>query len=73
MIPLNVLVRQLRKKTPPHRGRIPFVLYIVLTDLKSIPLDVDNLQITYKDLPTRFSFEFLKFEIALNIANRLKV
>ena len=67
MIPLNVLVRQLRKK------RIPFVLYIVLTDLKSIPLDVDNLQITYKDLPTRFSFEFLKFEIALNIANRLKV
>ena len=53
-------LRQLGGKKPPHRGTIPFWLYIVPTDLVSVFLDVGNLQITYKDLPTRFSSFFYK-------------
>ena len=55
---LRTLVRQLGGKNPPHRETIPFWLYIVPTDLVSVFLDVGNLQITYKDLPTRFSSFF---------------
>ena len=43
----------------PHRGTMLFWLYIVPADLVSVLLDVCNLQITYKDLPTRFSLFFL--------------
>ena len=50
----SVIVRQLGRKNQPHRGIIPLWLYIVPTDLVSVLLDVGNLQITYKDLPTRF-------------------
>ena len=53
------IVRQLGGKNPPHLGTIPFWLYIGPTDLVSVFLDVGNLQITYKDLPTRFSSFFL--------------
>ena len=55
-----IVVRQLGGKNPPHWGTIPFWLYIVPTDLVSVFLDVGNLQITYKDLPTRFSSFFLQ-------------
>ena len=47
------------KKPSPCRGTIPFWLYIVPTDLVSVFLYVGNLQITYGDLPTRFSSFFL--------------
>ena len=56
---LRNVVRHLGGKNPPHRGTIPFWLYIVPTDLVSVFLHVGNLQITYKDLPTRFSSFFL--------------
>ena len=45
-----------RRKNPTHRGTIPFWLYIVPTDLVRVFLYVGNIQITYKDLPTRFIF-----------------
>ena len=52
---------QLGGKKTPHQGTIPFWLYIVPTDLVSVFLDVGNLQITYIDMPTRFSSHFLYF------------
>ena len=55
----TAIVRQLGGKNPPHWGTIPFWLYIVPRDLVSVFLDVGNPQITYKDLPTRFSSFFL--------------
>ena len=36
-----------REKNPPYRETIPFPLYIVLIDLISVFLHVDNVQITY--------------------------
>ena len=54
-----IILRQLGGKNSLHRGTIPFWLYIVPTDLVNVFLDIGNLQITYKDLPTRFSSFFL--------------
>ena len=43
----------------PHQGTIPFKLYIVPLDLIIVFLCVGSVQITCRDLPTRFSSFFL--------------
>ena len=57
---LRNVVRHLGGKNPPHRGTIPFWLYIVPTDLVSVFLHVGNLQILIKTCQHVFLHFFYK-------------